>query len=170
MGPEPPVQLRCIGLDPSKDGGVRDVDTALLQHEFEVAIADWEHQIPAYGLKNHLGGELPLFEGQIRSEFRQSSPCHAPAWPRSRQAAKDATEPASLTIWDRTPTPTYSKSPHRATHATSRWRHATPRDKQASQHGGRATLACRPIRRPGQPRGSAHVCLCPMPRPPASGL
>src|SRR5690606_34419500 len=33
MGPEPPLQLWCIGLAPAKDGGVCDGNTALLQHE-----------------------------------------------------------------------------------------------------------------------------------------
>ena len=93
MRPDALFQVRRIGLDPSEDRGVCDGDAAVLQHKLEIAVADGEHQVPADRPEDHLGGELPTLERQIRSNLRQPLFCHALAWPRSRQAAKDATEP-----------------------------------------------------------------------------
>ena len=95
MGPEPPLELRCIGLDPAKDGGVCEVSTAFFQHELEVAVADREHKVPAHRPEDYLSGELPAFEGQTRLKCRQSPPCHVPAWLRSPRPVNDATEPIS---------------------------------------------------------------------------
>src|SRR5215207_11266432 len=44
------------------EGRVVDRDTAVLQHQFEIAVADREHQVPAYGPQDHLGRELPALE------------------------------------------------------------------------------------------------------------
>src|SRR3954453_12345491 len=41
---------------------VVDRDTAVLQHQFEIAVADREHQIPAHGPQDHRGRELPALE------------------------------------------------------------------------------------------------------------
>ena len=95
IGPEPSLQFRCIGLDPAKDGGVCDGNAAVLQHELEVAVADREHEVPTNCPEDHLGGELPAFEGQIRPKCRQSPSCHVPAWLRSPRPANDATEPVA---------------------------------------------------------------------------
>ena len=42
-------KLRCVGLDPSEDRRVVDLDAAIEQHEFQIAVADREHQIPSHG-------------------------------------------------------------------------------------------------------------------------
>src|SRR4051812_47192999 len=62
MGPDPLLQLRRISLDPTEEGRVVDRDTAVLQHQFEIAVADREHQIPAHGPEDHLDRELPALE------------------------------------------------------------------------------------------------------------
>src|SRR5215207_931942 len=62
MGSDPLLQLRRISLDPAKEGRVVDRDPAVLQHQFEIAIADREHQVPAHGPQDHLGRELPALE------------------------------------------------------------------------------------------------------------
>jgi CheY-like chemotaxis protein len=41
---------------------VVDRDTAVLQHQLKIAVADREHQVPAHGPQDHLGRELPAFE------------------------------------------------------------------------------------------------------------
>jgi len=40
-------------------------DPAVLQHQFEIAIADREHQMPANRSEDHLGGKLPSLEELI---------------------------------------------------------------------------------------------------------
>ena len=62
MGSDPLLQLRRIGLDPAKKGRVVHLDPTVLQHQFEIAVADREHQIPAHGPQDHLGRELPALE------------------------------------------------------------------------------------------------------------
>src|SRR4051794_28480396 len=59
---DPLLQLWRISLDPAEEGCVVDRDTAVLQHQLEIAVADREHQIPAHGPQDHLGRELPAFE------------------------------------------------------------------------------------------------------------
>jgi hypothetical protein len=44
------------------NGGVIDRDAAILQHKFEIAVADGELEIPAHGPKDHLGSELSPLE------------------------------------------------------------------------------------------------------------
>src|SRR5215212_5343573 len=44
------------------EGRVVDRDTAVLQHQFEITVADREHQVPAHGPQDHLGRELPALE------------------------------------------------------------------------------------------------------------
>src|SRR3954451_15123529 len=60
--PEPLLQLWRIGLDPAKEGCVVHLHPTVLQHQLEIAVADWEHQVPAHGPQDHLGGELPALE------------------------------------------------------------------------------------------------------------
>src|ERR1700729_3469696 len=55
-------KLRCVGLDPSEDRRVVDLDAAIEQHEFQIAVADREHQIPSHGPKDRLSCELPPLE------------------------------------------------------------------------------------------------------------
>src|SRR3712207_81891 len=62
MGSDPLLQLRRISLDPTEEGRVVDRDTAVLQHQLEIAVADREHQVPAHGPQDHLGRELPALE------------------------------------------------------------------------------------------------------------
>src|SRR3954452_16564232 len=60
--PDPLLQLWRIGLDPAEDGRVVPLDATVLEHQLEIAVADWEHQIPAHSPQDHLGRELPAFE------------------------------------------------------------------------------------------------------------
>src|SRR5215210_9560604 len=62
MGPDPLLQLRRINLDPTEEGRVVDRDPTVLQHQFEITVADREHQIPAHGPQDYLGRELPALE------------------------------------------------------------------------------------------------------------
>ena len=70
------------------------LNAAIQQHEREIMVADREHQIPAHRPQDHLGGELPAFEGLIPphpcglSLSRHARVCSPP----DRQD-KDATEP-----------------------------------------------------------------------------
>jgi hypothetical protein len=40
-----------------------DVHPPIRRHRFEVAITDWEHQVPAHGPKDHLVRKMPPLEG-----------------------------------------------------------------------------------------------------------
>src|SRR5829696_7611409 len=62
MGSDPLLQLRRIGLDPAEEGCVVDRDTAVLQHQLEIAVADREHQVPSDRPQDYLGRELPALE------------------------------------------------------------------------------------------------------------
>ena len=55
-------KLHCVGLDPSEDRRVVDLDSAVEEHEFQIAVADREHQIPSHGPKDRLSRELPPLE------------------------------------------------------------------------------------------------------------
>src|SRR5215204_6664446 len=72
------------------EGRVVDRDPTVLQHQFEIAVADREHQIPAHGPQDHLGRELPALEVLALS--------HAPA-PSSvfRDGTSTQSGPASQT-------------------------------------------------------------------------
>src|SRR4051794_25618741 len=59
MGSDPLLQLWRISLDPAEKGRVVHRDTAVLQHQLEITVADREHQVPAHGPQDHLGRELP---------------------------------------------------------------------------------------------------------------
>src|SRR4051794_2550037 len=98
MRADPLLQFRRISLDPAKDRRVIHRDTALLQHEREIAIADREHQIPPHRPEDHLGRELPpAFEGLVRPDPDRLSPFrHAPALPSPVRRRKLATEPSPL--------------------------------------------------------------------------
>ena len=39
-------KLRCVGLDPSEDRRVVDLDATIEQHELKITVADGKHQIP----------------------------------------------------------------------------------------------------------------------------
>jgi len=41
---------------------VVDLDSAVEEHEFQIAVADREHQIPSHGPKDRLSCELPPLE------------------------------------------------------------------------------------------------------------
>ena len=62
MRPDPLLQLSGIGLDPTENGGVVNLHPAIEQHQFEIAVADWEHQVPPDRPQNHLIGKLPSLE------------------------------------------------------------------------------------------------------------
>src|ERR1700722_10902313 len=67
------------------------------QHELEIAVADREHQIPPDSPQDHLGSELPPFEGPILPYLnRLSTSCHATASTRPGRRRKAATEPRYL--------------------------------------------------------------------------
>ena len=65
VGADPLLQFDSIGLDPTEDGGVVHLNAPIQQHELEITVADREHQIPPDRPQDHLGGELPAFEGLI---------------------------------------------------------------------------------------------------------
>ena len=62
MKPDPLLQFGGIRLDPAANGRVVHCDPAIQQHQFEVSIADGEHQIAARRPQDHPGGELPSLE------------------------------------------------------------------------------------------------------------
>jgi hypothetical protein len=62
-------------LDPAEESRVVDRDTAVLQHQLEITVADREHQIPAHGPHDHLGRELPALEvSALRHNTRRDPP------------------------------------------------------------------------------------------------
>jgi hypothetical protein len=69
-------KLRCVGLDPSEDRRVVDLDSAVEEHEFQIAVADKEHQIPSHGPKDRLSRELAPLEAitQTHSDGRPIVP------------------------------------------------------------------------------------------------
>src|SRR5580692_2405518 len=69
-------KLRCVGVNPSEDRRVVDLDAAIEQHELQITVADGKHQIPSHGPKDHLGCELaPLEEiTQTHSDARPIVP------------------------------------------------------------------------------------------------
>src|ERR1700733_14529625 len=98
-------KLRCVGLDPSEDRRVVDLDAAIEQHELQITVADGKHQIPSHGPKDHLGCELapleettqthsdprPIVPHSIIPELRQQrslqqnpEDCPSPPAPRAR--------------------------------------------------------------------------------------
>ena len=85
-------KLRCVGLDPSEDRRVVDLDSAVEEHEFQIAVADREHQIPSHGPKDRLSCELPPLETttQTHTDARPIVPLNHMGSP---PAAKFATEP-----------------------------------------------------------------------------
>jgi hypothetical protein len=55
-------KLHCVGLDPSEDRRVVDLDAAIEQHELQITVADGKHQIPSHRPNDHLGCELAPLE------------------------------------------------------------------------------------------------------------
>jgi hypothetical protein len=76
MRADSPFKLRCLGLDPSEDRRVVDLDAAIEQHEFQIAVADGKHQIPSHGPKDRIGCELAPLEAitQTNSDARPIVP------------------------------------------------------------------------------------------------
>src|SRR3984885_5217010 len=68
-------KFRCVGLDPSEDRRVVDLDAAIEQHELQITVADG-NQIPSRGPKDHLGCELAPLEAitQTHSDARPIVP------------------------------------------------------------------------------------------------
>ena len=52
MRADPFLKLLGIGLDPTEDRRVVHLDTAVDEHELEIAVTDREHQIPTNGPQN----------------------------------------------------------------------------------------------------------------------
>src|ERR1700729_194391 len=69
-------KLRCVGLDPSEDRRVVDLDAAVEEHELQITVADGKHQIPSHRPKDHLGCELAPLEAitQTHSDARPIVP------------------------------------------------------------------------------------------------
>src|SRR4051794_27407301 len=93
MRPDALLQLGRVGLDPAEDGRVVDRDATVLQHELEIAVADREHQIPAYRPEDHLGRKLPAFERLTLHPRPLSSAsrcrlCRLPANPQTLQQSR----------------------------------------------------------------------------------
>ncbi len=62
MRPDLLLQFDGICLNPAEDRRVIHRHTAVEKHQFEVTIADGEHQIPPDRPQDHLRGELPPLE------------------------------------------------------------------------------------------------------------
>ena len=87
MRADPFLKLLGIGLDPTEDRRVIHLDTAVDEHELEVAVTDREHQIPTNGPQNHFRCELTPLEAT-------AAPIHCPATPypdRGRYTRNTAT-------------------------------------------------------------------------------
>jgi hypothetical protein len=52
---------------------VVDLHATIQQHQLQVAVADWEHQIPAHRPEDHRGGELPSLEPPVPTHRRPAS-------------------------------------------------------------------------------------------------
>jgi hypothetical protein len=61
-------------MDPTEDRRVVHLDTAVDEHELEIAVTDREHQIPTNGPQNHFRCELTPLEAT-------AAPIHCPATP-----------------------------------------------------------------------------------------
>ena len=51
---DPLLKFLGIGLDPTEDRCVADLDAAVEEHQFEIAVAEGKHQIPTNGPQDHL--------------------------------------------------------------------------------------------------------------------
>jgi hypothetical protein len=74
-------------MDPTEDRRVVHLDTAVDEHELEIAVTDREHQIPTNGPQNHFRCELTPLEAT-------AAPIHCPATPhpdRDRYTRNTAT-------------------------------------------------------------------------------
>src|SRR5271167_1037205 len=93
MRADPLLKFLGIGLDPTEDRCVVDLDAAVEEHQFEIAVADGKHQIPTNRPQDHLRGELTPLEAiaATHSDIRpiQSGVDHTKNPPTS----KFATEP-----------------------------------------------------------------------------
>ena len=73
------------------------LDTAIQEHEFEIAVTDVEHQIPSNRPKDHHSCKLPPLEGLILRHLTRLSPFrHGTACTWCRPQRKAATEPRNL--------------------------------------------------------------------------
>ena len=71
--------------------------TAIQQHQFEVSIADVEHQIPSHRPQDHPGGELPTLECQpLNHRHPRTASDPVPIMPQPGQPENFATEPSSV--------------------------------------------------------------------------
>src|SRR5664279_527872 len=62
MRPQPLLQFGGVGLDPAEDGRVVNYHATIRQHQFEIAIAYREHQVPSHCPQDHLAREVPPLE------------------------------------------------------------------------------------------------------------
>lgn len=91
MWPDPILEFRGISLDPAEDRGVGDLDAAVLQHEFQIAVDDREHEIPADRPEDHLARELPTLLAGMIELLGAASPvlpkvaCRCPCAPGNRK-------------------------------------------------------------------------------------
>src|ERR1700722_2859576 len=74
MRADPLLKFLGIGLDPTEDRCVVDLDAAVEEHPFEIAIADGKHQIPTNGPQDYLGGELPPLEAVAPIHISPAAP------------------------------------------------------------------------------------------------
>ncbi len=175
---DPLLNLRRVGLHPAKEGGVGDRDTAVLKHQFEIAVADREHQVPPDCPEDHLGGELPTFEGLILPHRGHSPPSrHALVCTQPLGRRKAATEPprahpelrltcsSFFRVWP----PGRSHWPSRARPSLTRWSTPLtslplPCSSAASRSWICGSLACsaaaRWARSQDPPCGSPPAALC----------
>src|SRR3984957_5800876 len=93
MRPNPLFQLSGIGLDPTENGRVVNLHPAIEQHQFEIAVADWEHQAPPDRPQNHLIGKLPSPQLLAPPPCPPPPACVGQTLPVPHRARNPATEP-----------------------------------------------------------------------------
>jgi hypothetical protein len=85
MRSDPLLQFLGVGLYPAKDRSVVDFYTSIEQHQLEIAIADWEHQVPTDRHKITSSVNCRLFNLLLRPIVLSNS-CTASASPYPNRA------------------------------------------------------------------------------------
>ena len=93
MRADPLLKFLGIGLDPTEDRCVVDLDAAVEEHQFEIPVADGKHQIPTNGPQNHLSGELPPLEAVAPIHLPRRALSNRGRYTGNPATGKFATEP-----------------------------------------------------------------------------
>ena len=73
-----------------------DLDAAVEEHQFEIAVADGKHQIPTNRPQDHLGGELPPLEAVAPIHWPRRALSNRGPYTGNPPPAKFATEPPGV--------------------------------------------------------------------------